>query len=254
MKNNRWLGFAMVLPFCGCLTNYYEQYYVDTEGQQKTIYSKDSKSVELKIATTEEEVLDLIEDGYASIGYSSFTGPYTPMSLAVDTAKKHGATLALLDIKYKTTKQYTSVMFLPSYSTSYSQGTVSAAAFGSSGSMYGYGSYSGTTTTTTVNAVPVQREMQIYSHDAMFFREIDVSGLYGIKLFVPKRLPTEEANSSIQVRVMAVFRGTQADRDGIKRGQIVKSINGKKILTRKDILPYEKNIGLIKSVEVEDEK
>ena len=185
MKIIRLLRFVVALPICGCLTNYYEQYYVDTVGQMQTAPAPDVQSVELKIATTEEDVLNLIEDGYASIGYSSFTGPYTPMSLAVDTAEKHGASLALLDIRYKQTKQYTSVMFLPSYSSSYSHGTVSTS--------YGYGSYSGTTTTTTLNAVPVQREVEIYSHDAMFFRKIETSGLYGGKLFVPKRFADRES-------------------------------------------------------------
>ena len=52
MKIIRLLRFVVALPICGCLTNYYEQYYI----------------------------------GYASIGYSSFTGPYTPMSLVSDLA------------------------------------------------------------------------------------------------------------------------------------------------------------------------
>ena len=246
MKIIRLLRFVVALPICGCLTNYYEQYYVDTVGQVKTAPAPGVQSVELKIATTEEDVLNLIEDGYASIGYSSFTGPYTPMSLAVDTAEKHGASLALLDIRYKQTKQYTSVMFLPSYSSSYSHGTVSTS--------YGYGSYSGTTTTTTLNAVPVQREVEIYSHDAMFFRKIDTSGLYGVMLFVPKRLPTEKADEPIQVRVMAVFRGTQAERDGIRRGQIVKAVNGKAIRTRRDVAAFVNAPELITNVEVADEK
>ena len=80
MKIIRLLRFVVALPICGCLTNYYEQYYIDTVGQVKTAPSPGVQSVELKIATTEEDVLNLIEDGYASIGYSSFTGPYTPLS------------------------------------------------------------------------------------------------------------------------------------------------------------------------------
>lgn len=246
MKIVQLLFFVVMLPICGCLTNYYEQYYVDTEGREKVTPSSSDRSVELRIATTEEDVLNLIEDGYVSIGYSSFTGPYTPMSLAVDAAEKHGASLALLDIRYKQTKQYTSVMFLPSYSSSYSHGTVSTS--------HGHGAYSGTTTTTTLNAVPVQREVEIYSHDAMFFRKIDTSGLYGVKLFVPRRLPTEKADEPIPVRVMAVFHGTQAERDGIRRGQIVKSVNGKTIRTRRDVATFANAPELIMNVEVKDEK
>lgn len=204
----------------------------------------ETSPVELRVATTEEDVLDLIEDGYVSVGCSSFTGPYTPMSLAVDTAERHGASLALLDIRYERTKQYTSVMFLPSYSSSYSWGSVSTA--------HGRGTYSGTTTSTALNAVPVQREVEIYSHDAMFFRKIDTSRLYGVHLFVPRRLPTEKPDAPIRVRVMAVFHGTRAERDGIKRGQVVKSINGKDIRTRSDIAPFVNNPEIVERVEVAD--
>lgn len=238
----------------GCLTNYYDKYYVDMEGCSPVRSIHGDLPVELRTATTEDDVLRLIEDGYVSIGYSSFTAPYTPLSLAVDTAEEHGAALALLDIRYKETQQYTSVMFLPSTSTSYTYGTVNANAWGPGGAAYGAGSYSGTTTTTTMNAVPVQRDRDIYIHDAMFFKKTDISKLYGIHWFVPKRLPTEPIDSPIQVRVLAVLHGTQAEKDGIKRGQIVKTVNGIPIKTRKDIAPFINNSVAIKKVEVEDAK
>ena len=254
-KCNRLILVAALAFACnGCLTNYYEKYYVDTEGRAKIKSIHGNAPVELRTVTTEDDVLNMIEDGYVSIGYASFNGPYTPMSLAVDTAEKHGAALALLDIRYKETKQYTSVMFLPSTSTSYTYGSVNATAYGPGGTAHAYGNYSGTTTTTTLNAVPVQRNQDIYSHDAMFFKKIDTSNLYGVNWFVPKRLPTEKEDAPIQVRVMAVLHGTPAERDGIKRGQIVKSVNGKLIKTRKDIAPYLNNPGLVKKLEVEDAK
>ena len=48
--------------------------------------------------------------------------------------------------------------------------------------------------------------------------------------------------------------GSAAERAGIKRGQIVKSINGKPMRTRSDIEFYCKNDAEIKSVEVANEK
>jgi len=227
--------------FCGCLTNHYETYYVDTEGARKVTSIHGAAPVIVKPTTTEEDVLRLMEDGYVASGVSSFYGPYTPMSLAVDTATKHGAALVLLDVRFKEEKQYTSVMYLPSFSTSYNSGTVHAGGK--------VGNYSGTTTTTTMNAVPVQKSVEIYTHDAMYFKKADVSKIYGVRYWVPKRLPTDPIDGPIKVKVIAVVHGTRAERDGIKRGQIVKSINGVEIKTRKDLSLLD---GEIKKMEVCD--
>jgi hypothetical protein len=241
--------------FGGCLTNHYDKFYVDTQGDKIIESIQGNAPVEIRTATTEDDVLNIMEEGYVSIGYSSFTAPYTPLSLAVDTAEEKGAALVLADIRYKETEQYTSVMYLPSISTTYNYGNVSANAWSSSG---GYahvnGTYSGSSTTHTLNAVPVQRSRDIYSHDAMFFKKIDTSNLYGVNWFVPKRLPTEAADAPIQVRILAVLRGSQAERDGIKRGQIVKAINGVVIDTRKDMAPFLNASAVITKVEVEDAK
>jgi hypothetical protein len=157
--------------FEGCLTNHYDKFYVDTQGDKIIESIHGNAPVEIRTATTEDDVLDLMEEGYVSIGHSSFAAPYTPFSLAVDTAEEKGAALVLIDVRYKNTKQYTSVMFLPSTSTTYTHGHVSANAW-SSGGGYAHvnGTYSGSSTTHTLNAVPVQRSRDIYSHDAMFFK------------------------------------------------------------------------------------
>lgn len=254
MNINALISVAAMLLLAGCLTNNYEKFYVDTELERKVQSIHGKTPVELKTVTTEEDVINLIEEGYISIGYSSFTAPYTPMSLSVDTAEKHGAALVLLDIRFKETQQYTSVMFLPSTTTSYTHGTVTANAWGPRGTVYGSGSYSGTTTTTSINAVPVQRSRNIYNHDAMFFKKMDTSNLYGVRFFVPKRLPTEPPDTAISVRILAVLHGTQAEKDGIKRGQIVKTINGKPIVTRGDIAGFIDGSCKISTMGVEDEK
>lgn len=245
---------VLVVIFSGCITNNYEKFYTDSEKSRTLRSVHDDAPVILKLVTTEEDVLRLMEDGYVAVGSSSFASPYCPFSCAVDTAERHGAELVLLDVRFKENKQYTSVMFLPSYSTTYHSGTVSTSAYGSGGYAYGTGTYSGTSTTTTMNAVPVQREMSIYNHDAMFFKKIDYGSRYGIVWHVPKRLPTEKADSKIIVRVLAVVHGTPAEKNGIKRGQVVKSINGVPITTRKDIAPFIANESIIKEVEVADEK
>lgn len=226
--------FAVLFSCSGCLTNYYEKYYVPTGNCASSESPNDNGAVDLRVATTEDDVLDLMEQGYVSIGYSSFTAPYTALSMVVDTARKHGVTLALTDIRYKETQKYTSVMFLPSTSTSYTHGNVDGRTF------------SGTTTTTTVNTVPVRRERRVYSHDAMFFKKVDTANDYGVRLFVPKRLPTEKTDAPVCVRVLAVLHGSRAERDGIRRGQIVVKVNDVPIETRKDIAPFLNGVRVVK--------
>lgn len=238
----------------GCITNNYEKFYTDSERDRALQSVHGDAPVILKTVTTEEDVLRLMEDGYEAIGHSSFNSPYCPFSCAIDTAERHNAALVLLDVRFKEDKQYTSVMFLPSYATTYQSGSVNASANGRSGNVYVTGTYSGTSTTTTLNAVPVQREVSIYQHDAMFFKKIDYNGRYGIVWHILKRLPTEKADSPVVVHALAVVHGTQAEKHGIKRGQVVKSINGVPIITRKDIAPFIANEGIIKEVEVTDEK
>jgi hypothetical protein len=249
------LIIAIASLFGGCLTNHYDKFYVDTQGDKIIESIHGNAPVEIRTATTEDDVLNLMEEGYVSIGHSSFIAPYTPLSLAVDTAEEKGAALVLVDVRYKETEQYTSVMYLPSTSTTYSYGNVSGNAWSLRG---GYThlnrTYFGSSTTHTLNAVPVQRSRDIYSHDAMFFKKIDTSKSYGVNWFLPKRLPTEAADAPIQVRVLAVLKGSQAEKDGIKRGQIVKAINGVAINNRKDMAPFLDTPGVITKVEVEDAK
>jgi hypothetical protein len=238
----------------GCITNNYDKYFSDSERDRSIKSVHGNAPVILKTVTTEEDVLQLMEDGYLAVGTSSFTGRYCPFSCAVDTAEKHGAALVLLDVRFKEKRQYTSIMYLPSYSTTRHSGYISASAYGSGGYAYGTGTYSGTSTTTTMNAVPVQREMSIYNHDAMFFKKVDYSGRYGIVWDIPKRLPTDKVDSPIGVHVLAVVHGTKAEKDGIKRGQVVKSINGTPIMTRKDISQFIADESTIREVEVSDEE
>ena len=233
------------------MANRYERHYVDTEGRAKIRSIHGAAPVVLRTATTEENVLDLMEDGYVSVGYSSFDGPYAPLSLAVDTAENHGAALALLDIRFKETQQSASVLFLPSFLTAYSLRSFNATALGPSAAVQSLGTCSGMTAATVVNAVSTQRNKDIYSHDAMFFKKIDTSRSYGVSLFAPKRLPSEKADAPVRVCVMAVFRGSWAESEGVRRGQVVTAVNGVPIRTRKSAEPFLDNPESIKRVEVE---
>ena len=250
---NKLLGLLILMVIAGCMTNHYEEYYVSKDNSYfealNAIESSD-QSIVLKVATSEEDVVDIIEAGYLPIGVSSFLSEYNGMTCAVDTAEKHGAQLILFDIKFKKTKNYTSVLFLPTTSTSYTYGTVNATAYGNGGLVHGTGNYSGTTTTTTMNVVPVQRSVDLYNHNALFFKKVDPKAFYGIVPFIPKRLPTESADAVVPVTILGVVHGSRAEADGFKRGQKITTINGMPIGNRKSIAPFSNSITTIKSVEV----
>lgn len=475
-RNLATCAIAVVLFCTGCVTNNYEKFYGDSCGEREIKSVHGDASVILKTATTEEDVIRLIENGYVRSGISSFYGPYTPFSCAVDTAEKHGAALVLLDVRLRETNQHTSVMHLPSYSsgigispsdtlplgydpllqheydiekekaelaerkyeeerrarfsrkgsflwcTTYSLdgeaakypdeesdphyynilvGGANAAGEGFtalSGLPFGvfakgdnkelfcngevqeirnaieravklgrcvrvFGhSWGGATvarlaseypdipfyaldpvswtgvldeipknltiyhpkgtddfdaprlaqilgrqwpiitkgegktvyydgdhflglrpelnalnrrvrderiaastntcgvaqvpafgSSATMHAVPAKPKVDVYDHDAMFFKKIDPSSVYGVYWDVPKRLPTEKEDAPIKVRILAVLHGSQAERDGIRHGQYVKSINGTAIKNRADVIPYINQRERIKKMEVEDE-
>ena len=244
---------SLICALSGCMTNYYEEFYVSKDSSYYdalNAITTPNQQVELKIATSEEDVIKIIEDGYLPIGASSFWSPYNGMTCAVDTAEKHGAQLILFDIKFKETKEYTSVLFLPSTSISYTYGTVNATACGMGGTTFGTGTYSGTTTTTTLNAVPVKRSVDIYAHNALYFKKIDPKAFYGIVPFIPKRLPTETADAIVPVTILGVVHGSKAEADGFKRGQKISAINDMPISNRKSIAQFSNSITSIKSVEV----
>ena len=103
-----------------------------------------------------------------------------------------------------------------------------------------------------MNAVPARRNVDVYDHDAMFFKKVDTSNLYGVYWDVPKRLPTETAESPVTVRILAVLCGSLAEKNGIRRGQVVKAINGVAVKTRADIAPYVNREACIRKLEVKD--
>ena len=447
----------------GCITNYYEEFYVDSLGERELASAHGEASVVLQTVRTEEDVIKLIEAGYVRSGVSSFSGPYTPFSCAVDTAEKHDAALVLFDVRLRETNRSASVMYrvpcsvgagispgdaLPLRYSPSLQRTCDIekerrglaerkyeadrrARFSRKGSFLWFRTYSlddeavkypdeesdpryynilvgganaagecfsalsalpfgafakgdnkelfshaevqeirraieravrqgknvrvfghswggavvanlapeypeipfyaldpvswtgvpdeipGNLTiyhprgtddfdfprlaqilgrqwpiikkgeghtvyydgdhvmglrremnelnrrvkaekmsalpaTARVNAAPAKRDADIYDHDVMFFKKMDTSNLYGVYWDVPRRLPAETAKSPVTVRILAVLHGSQAERDGVKRGQVVKAINGVAIKTRADIAPYVNRETCIKTLEAED--
>lgn len=241
------VGFLCLL-LSGCVTNYYDKHYhaKDVNWAKKFIKGE-PKDVEIRPVTTEDGVVSALEAGYIPIGTSVFVNRHCPWFCAIKKAEDVGADLVLIDEVLKGKETRTSVIFLPSYQYSYSQGSVNVNTRGYTS----YGTYNGTTTTTSVSAVPVDRDVLIFEQSALFLRKGDFSEFYGAILFQPKRLPDEAHNAIVPVTVMAVLKGSQAEKDGIKRGDRVTRINGQVIHTRQDYKSFQGNPCLIQNIEVE---
>ena len=248
----RILTAFVVCALSGCATNNYEEFFVSRNRQYFNALPtfKAEDPVKLRLCVKEEDVVDAMEDGYVPVGSSSFHAPYSSMAYAVDTAKAHGAQLVFFDFKFKEKEERTSVIFLPSTSTSYSHGTVNASVYSGGRTAFGTGTYSGSTTTTTMNAVPVNYKVDIYTHNALFLRRINPKDFYGLIPFIPRKLPMEKPLAIIPVTVLAVVHGSQAEKDGIVKGQRIKSINGSPLSNRASVEPFSRSITSIKKVEV----
>lgn len=244
------LSCFTIICLSGCLTNHYRESYEEHNSSLLSCFAKDksTSSIVIRPVTTEDNVLDAIEAGYIPIGASTFSNTHCPWVCAVDVAEEVGADLVLIDEQYKSTETRTSVLYLPSYHHAYTSGTVhfSNRAYGN---YPAYGTYHGNTFTTSYTSVPVQTAVSVYEQSALFLRKGSFGAFYGAILQQAPQLPDENENAEIPVRVFAVLKGSQAESDGLVRGQRVVSINGKPIRTRQDFSPFANAPMTIRSVE-----
>lgn len=166
-----------LIMLSGCQSNYakYYQSYMD-EGHSR------SKHVAVQHYTP-ETLRSAQRNGAVLIGASCFTASYTDQKLAVQQAKRVGANLLLIDIRYRSSVSGT--MTLPQYhagqtvtSTTYNSGAGSAYGYG--GSVHG--NYRGTSTTytqlpgyTTYRSVPYT--IHYNDHTAYYLRDPHRVGL-----------------------------------------------------------------------------
>lgn len=223
--------------FSGCFVNHYEKNYIPHESGLAQQFPKSHRGdVELAVVTTESGVMQCIEAGYIPLGTASFSEMHCPWYLAIDQAEDVGADLVLLEERYSHTVKRPSVIFLPSYHTTYVSST--------------WGARSRTVVTTSVSAQIAEIPEEIFQQDALFMRKIGSDSFYGAFLDVPQRLPDEPIDKHITVSVFAVVKGSLAAKAGLKRGQRVVGINGVPITTYKSIEPFLKDLKSIRMVEV----
>lgn len=264
----------------GCITNYYEKFYVgegrvsENAAKPSALSSQKEKlplsgpeqplrlcySLAREQSDIEAEFLDTIESGYEFLGSSQFVATHCPWSCVIDHAKKIGATLVVLREKFSDKELRTGVMVMPS--TSYSQGTWNTYSSGVISSpqtgMYSfqgntYGRYSGTTT--SYNAIPYSYAVNVYNQSALFFKRCSFDkDFYGALINLPVFLPGDRESDSVELKVFAVLRNSQAWKDGVRRGDIIECINGIPIKQRGDVRRFSETGKPITQITIRAEK
>jgi serine protease Do len=218
------------LLLAGC-ANPYAQFYTDQLGGRsiEEFPIIDPHKGEPQLYSTNDHERDgraLLENGFVLIGYSSFNAGPVDSKNAVGHAKKVGATIVLVQSQYTNTVTgaipYT-VQNPSQTATTYHSGSV----YGSGG----YGSYSGTSTTTvpggyTTHQIPYS--VNRYDYAATFWAKSKP-----LSLGVHTNDLTDEMRRAIGsnrgVVVNVVVKGSPAFNADIMRGDIITMINDEMI-------------------------
>ena len=167
----------------GCATNYVSQFYrSEINDANSALYDESlmpfSGTTQIYSSSNhDEDGAALFRRGYTLIGKSGFKGSVAVSELQLkQQAKRVGADIVLFGSRYQGAFQ-AAVPFIQynpgTSSTTHSSGTANANVYGSSGSAYGTGSYSGTSTTTTpgsYSTTVVPTTVHRYAYSASFWR------------------------------------------------------------------------------------
>jgi hypothetical protein len=232
----------------GCATNPFAQYYQGYTNQMPASLQRRllAPSSTPQIVTTSaqryaEEARRLEEEGYAILGSTSFWGFNPTHEQIREQAKKVGADVAIWASDYSHTEQGVRPIFtyLPgeTYTTTH-YGSATADVYGTAGHASGYGTYSGTSTTTTPGSidtgyVPYQR--RIYNHGASFWRRTKPA-VFGATLGpIPEDLRAIlQRNTGAYVKL--VMLDGPAFRANIMRGDIVIQLADKPVNSFQELL------------------
>lgn len=214
-------SFLMV----GCATPYSQFYYDQTGGVDITtntivILSKDEPQIfRGNIDNQEEETLQMFEDGYSLVGYSSFNAGNVNEKQAITQAKNVHASVVITYSKYTGTVSGILPLTLPTTQTSNT--TLSGNVYGSGESAI----YSGTARTTTYGSRTTYIPYSVNRNDYLATYWIKTKPLtFGVYI---RDLPTEmrlELQSNKGVLVIAVVKGSPAFQADILRGDVIRKI------------------------------
>jgi membrane-associated protease RseP (regulator of RpoE activity) len=222
----------LLLIFLGLLATScakpYEQYYTATTKGIDISKFVDVTRTEPKLMIgndVKSDSIQMAENGYACLGYSSFQGRKINESQAIEQAKKVNASIVLVYSKYLDTLSGYSPLILPDYKTSVTN--VTASAYGSSGYATGYGA--GTTTTYGTQTTYVPYHIDRFDQGATYWAKKKYPPVLGVRgSEIPPEL-RQKIGSNKGLLVFVVEKQSPAYRADIVNGDIVKKINNTEI-------------------------
>lgn len=215
----RTLAIAALL--CSC-ANPYAQFYTDTTGGVDVSSIREIPSSghapELRQSRGQElDEIEMLEAGYALIGYSSFNGGDINSSSALRHGARVGADVVIVAQQYSNSVSGTMPLTLPTSQTTYSN--YSGNIYGSGGSANYYGSGTSTTYGTTTTYIPYT--VHRFDYYATYWIKTR-PGLLGIRI---RELTNDEMRQvgsyGVGVAVYCVVRGTPAHAADIFRDDII---------------------------------
>lgn len=242
--------FFMSLIFLllvGCINNPYKTHYKSFYNyEEKPLTSENDIEIKEFNPPLPLTMVDkYIENGYYPLGYSEFVEENLNKNKIKKFAKEIGANLAIYSQRYLGERSYQTIMTMPVYSTT-----------NSSGSFYNYdlGStyYSGTSTTQTMQYIPITETMYLYKYESIFFKKLTEEEIgYGVEVCDINDIRDElgiSKNISEGIVIRYVVKGSQAYKDGFLRGDIIKKIGKKKIInlsSLEEVEPFFKKKGVV---------
>lgn len=230
----------------GCATNPVAQFYQDYTKQmpvalqQKLLPTTGDPRV-IGIAETQhkKERHNLEDEGYILVGVVAIQGPAITQGQLIEQAKKAGAGVILYSSEFDGTQQGVRpiVTYQPGQTYTTSEfGTVNANAYGSGGYASGFGTYSGSATTTssgTLNTQYVPYQYNTYRTVASFWRQLKPQ-IFGAGFnTIPEDLRTAlQRNTGAYVNV--VIQDSPAFKANILEGDIIIQIADKPVTSAQE--------------------
>jgi PDZ domain len=230
----------------GCATNPVAQFYQDYTKQMPVAFQQrllppngNPRIIAIAEAQHKEEIHHLEEQGYVLIGVTGFQGPAITQPQLIRQAKKTGADIVIFSSEFSGTQQGVRpiVSYQPGQTYTTSEfGTVNANAYGSGGYASGFGTYSGSATTTspgTFNTQYVPYQYSTYRTMASFWRQMKPS-ILGVRFNpIPDDLRTALQRNT-GAYVSAVIQDSPAFKANILEGDIIIQVADKPVTSAQE--------------------
>jgi hypothetical protein len=254
MKTSLWTTVFSIGLLTGCIgparpgINPFKQFYQDETiqmplaTQQRLIPAAGPPQIEtVARAQLDNAVRGMLEHGFIQIGFASFDGPPGSREQLMEEAQNVGAQAVTLTGEYARTAEGVrpSLSFQPGQTyTTQERGSVTANTLSAGNPGYGYGTYSGTSTTTTPGSFQTQYtpyQIPIYSQGALFWRKLK-TGVFGAYVApIPDDLRTQLQRNTGALITTVVDDGP-AFKANLLRGDVIIQLADKPVATPNELL------------------